>query len=389
MARKFDFFISNARHHWQVVQRVSTLLAEQGHDCRVISLCEVRGEQTPPASSSLVPVHAVIDRDLSRSRAVISRTSTTGVVRRVLRQGAWYVRLAPSLSRMLRTRGPDIAVLPNDLAYPFDRIVKMLSRFRIRWALYQEGILFRLPPSDFRVYGAGGAAAIAAWGESAAEYFVKDAGAPPENVHAAGSPRHDCFDRAQFEEEAALLRREVPRGHKLIVFFGTTVDKPGGHCTTAEKLGSIEQFAQSLAPLVDTHPFKLWVKPHAGENAADYEDLLRRSPICEHAEVRRELSTFPAVVASDAVIMNGSSIGLEALLVGARVGVIPVPRTGYPFDYATSGVHVPIPATGGADVIRKLLTWSVDDHVCDAYLEKHFANRPYAAEKMATLLEKM
>jgi hypothetical protein len=290
---------------------------------------------------------------------------------------------------MLLTRRPDIVVLPNDLAYPFDRIVKMLSRFRIRWALYQEGILFPLPPSALRPYGAGGADAIAAWGGSAAEYFIENAAAPAKPVHPVGSPRHDNFDRAQFEEEAARLKHDIPHGYKLLVFFGTTVDKPGGHCTTAEKLRSIEQFFQSLAPLVDTHPFKLWVKPHAGENAADYVDLLRRSPICDHAEVRRELTTFPAVVASDAVVMNGSSIGLEALLLGARVGVIPVPRTGYPFDYATSGIHVPIPGSGGADAIRKLLTWSVDDNACDAYLEKHFANRPYAAEKMAILLEKM
>ena len=389
MPRKIDFFISNRRHHWQAVRRVSEILAERGHDCRVISLCELRGEDSPEPTTDRVPVDAVGDRIPARSRAVATQTPANSRVRRVLRLGNWYLRLARRFRRMLDTRAPDVAVLPNDLAYPFDRIVDMLAQRHTRWALYQEGILFRLPPSDIRPYGAGGADAIAAWGEAAARYFIEDAGAPPSTVHAIGSPRHDAFDRRQFEAEASRLRKEIPSGHKLLVFFGTTVDKPGGHCTTAEKLESIERFAESLGPVAETHPLRLWVKPHAGENAHDYVELFARSPIAEHAEVRRDLPTFPAVVAADAVIMNGSTIGLEALLVGARVGVLPVPRTGYPFDYGTSGVHVPIPATDGADAIRRLLSWQVDESVRDVYLEKHLANRPHAAEKMVTLLETM
>lgn len=389
MPRRIVFFISNARHHWQTVQRVSEVADSRGHDCRIVSLCELRGEQSPSSVSSRIPVEVISEQISTQSRAVVARTSTTSFARRLLRAGNWHVRLAPRFERMLRERQPDFVVLPNDLAYPFDRLVDMLARLEIRWALYQEGILFRLPPSNLRPYGAGGADAIAAWGQAAADYFIGDAGAPTSTVHPVGSPRHDLFSRSQFEEEAAALRAEVPDGHKLVVFFGTTVDKPGGHCSTAEKLESIEQFARSLAPLADTEPFKLWVKPHAGEKASDYVELFQRSPISEHAEVRPRMPTFPAVVASDAVIMNGSSIGLEALLLGARVGAIPVPRTGYPFDYGTSGVHVPIPAKDGGDAIRELLSSSGDDDMLEAYLEKHFANRPRAAEKMAEMLEEM
>jgi hypothetical protein len=389
MPRRIDYFISNRRHHWQVVSRVSRIMAERGHDGRVLSLCEVRGEITPPAVTDEVPVVPVIGKVASVGRRGVVKSSRNGRARRILRKAAWYGRLAPKLEWQLRRRRPDIVVLPNDLAYPFDRIVDMLDRLGIRWVLYQEGILFPLPPSDLRPYGAGGADAIAAWGTDAADYFTGNAGAPSHTVHAVGSPRHDDFSREAFEADAERLRHEVPDGFKLITFFGTTVDKPGGHCSSAEKLESIQQFVDSLVPLMETHPFKLWVKPHAGENAQEYQDILQRSAIAEHAELRTDLLTFPAVLASDAVIMNGSSIGVEALLLGARVGCIPVPRTGYPFDYGTSKAYVQIPATDGADAIRELLTTSADEEIVTANLEKHFANRPHAAEAMATMLETM
>jgi len=251
--------------------------------------------------------------------------------------------------------------------------------------LFKEKVNFKMPGGDgFKPHQDS----QAGW-DRYADYFVNVAGAPPSTVFAVGSPRHDDFSREGFEAEAERLRSEVPEGHKLITFFGTTVDKPGGHCTSAEKLESIEQFVESLAPLMETDPFKLWVKPHRGENAAEYEEILRRSAISDHAELRTSLETFPAVLASDAVIMNGSSIGVEALLLGARVGVIPVPRTGYPFDYGTSAAYVQIPATDGADAIRELLTSTLDPGVLAENLEKHFANRPHAAEEMANLLETM
>jgi len=389
MGRRIDFFISNRRHHWQVSSRVSRILAERGHDVRILSLCELRGEVTPEPSSSSVPVVQLIGGRAAAGRKGVVKSARGGPVRRLLRKAAWYGRLAPRLELQLRSRKPDVVVVPNDLAYPFDRYVRMLKRHSIRWALYQEGILFRLPDSGLKPYGAGGADAIAAWGSQAADYFTNVAGAPSSTVFAVGSPRHDDFTREAFAAEAERLRSEVPEGHKLITFFGTTVDKPGGHCTTEQKLRSIEQFVASLEQVAESHPFVLWVKPHAGENAENYAEILRRSKIAEQAELRTTLPTFPAVLASDAVIMNGSSIGVEALLLGARVGVIPVPNTGYPFDYGTSGVYTTIPATDGADAIVELLTATVDEEARAANLEKHFANRPNAAEEMASLLERI
>lgn len=389
MQRRIDYFISNRRHHWQVVSSVSRIMAERGHDGRVLSLCELRGEVTPDAAESPVPIVPIIGKVASVGRRGVVKSARTGRTRGLLRKAAWYARLAPRLELMLRRRKPDLVVLPNDLAYPFDHIVDLLGRLGIRWVLYQEGILFQLPPSDLRPYGAGGAHAIAAWGTDAAKYFIDVAGAPADTVHAVGSPRHDSFSREAFEAEAERLRAEVPEGHRLITFFGTTVDKPGGHCSSAEKLESIEAFVESLAPVMETHPFTLWVKPHAGENATEYAEILARSAIRDHAMLRTDLATFPAVLASDAVIMNGSSIGVEALLLGARVGCIPIPRTGYPFDYGTSDAYVAIPARDGADAIRELLASTADPDVVAENLEKHFANRPHAADQMATLLETM
>lgn len=389
MKRHIDFFISNHRHHWQVVSAVSSALAACGHDCRVISLCELRGEQSPAPIASDVPVLRVLEDIPARTRSISTRSSATGLARQVLHSVAWHIRIAPRIRQLLSERVPDVAVVPNDLAYPFNRIVKMFRRRGLRWLLYQEGILFRLPPSNLLPYGAGGASAIAAWGEAAAEYFIKDAGADRMTVHSVGSPRHDSFCRSRFEKQAFQLRQEVPAGHKLIVFFGTTVDKPGGHCTSAGKLRSIGDFFDSLAPLMRTEPFRLWVKPHAGEELSDYRRLIRESSIADSTELRPDLHTFSGVVASDAVIVNGSSIGVESLLLGARVGVIPVPNTGYPFDYDNPDIYVQIPRRHGADQIRKLLAWSVENAVCEEYLKKHFANRPDATDAMARLLETM
>ena len=387
--RRYVFYISNARHHWEVVSRVSSEIAARGGCSVIVSLCEHRGERTPESINSTVPIVQVLDKSPQLKRNVALKTRATGRVRPILQWWHWHLTLRPKLANKVELLADDVAIIPNDLAYPFDKIVSDLNKRSQTWVLYQEGILFPLPASSLRPYGAGGASAIAAWGRYSKRYFVETAKAGEETVLLTGSPRHDEFKASVTESEVAEIRRRVPAHHKLIMFFGTTVDKPGGHCSTEEKMMSIEGLLRSLECASTSCEFTFWCKPHAGENIDLYNELLCRSSIASNIILDRNINTRAAVAASDAIIINGSSVGLEALLFKARVGVIPVPNTGFPFDYGESEVYVKIREGDGANDILQLLSSSPDEEDIEKYLECHFSNIESATSEFADMLERV
>ena len=90
---------------------------------------------------------------------------------------------------------PDVVVVPNDSLFPCAQYVDLLHRRSIPVVLLQEGVLYAFTDSaPIRPVGRGIVDAVAAWGETSAEYF-RSVGMDGDRIHVTGSPRHDHVTR--------------------------------------------------------------------------------------------------------------------------------------------------------------------------------------------------
>jgi hypothetical protein len=328
----------------------------------------------------------VVEQLDPRRTAVTRGTKREGLPRTVARMVAWRTVLRPRLRSLLKARRPDVVVVPNDIMFPYSQYIELLRAASIPFVLQQEGILFELPVSHTRFYGSGGAARIAAWGVPYQDYFVS-VGVATDVVAITGSPRHDAIRREDYAEKAALLRQQLAAEACLVTVPTTPVDKPGGHCTTAEKLAAFGEFLEKLSPLAQRTPLRLVVKPHRGESANEYRRVVMSSPLNGDAAVITDVDLYPLLVASDAVLVNGSTVGLEALLLGAPIGLLPVPNAGFLHDFVEADVAVPIDiGSSTSEAVEHVVNRNLDDSLRLSYLDAHLANRGRAAEHVAAVI---
>jgi hypothetical protein len=318
------------------------LTNEPGCDCRILSLCELRGLPSPVADfqESNVVLIKLLDHQLRSSPAVGNQRAfmRTGWVRHPLRWSSWHLSLGRLLKRQWRKR-PCVVVLPNDSAFPYNYIAHALKEMSIPFLLVQEGIRFPLPSErENTAYGLGGAAAIAAWGESSAEHFRR-IGVPAYTIHVTGNPRFDHVLSTDFESAAAKLRSDWQLGHKNLLFFSNPIDDQG-FCTTEEKLALIRQFLQALTPVFDDPEIQLVIKLHARESAVDIVPFLDGHYGTSRIKVIESAPLYPLLAAARAAIILASTVGLEALLFDLPLGVLEIPGYGFAHDYVSMGAAV-------------------------------------------------
>jgi hypothetical protein len=266
-------------------------------------------------------------------------------------------------------------VLPNDSAFPYDRIAAVLRAREIPFVLIQEGIRFQLPGVEpDRSYGSGGASAIAAWGPSSARYF-ESVGVPAERIHLTGSPRFDNLDRVEGEETGS------PRTLLLITNPIDTL----GLCTSSEKYDLVRRFVDECRTLLSEHGFQLTVRLHSGESEQVYRDALSLADTNSAVIFDSQTDLYCQIRQSLAVVTLASTVGLEALLLGVPLGVIEIPRRGFVFDYVSSGAACGLTwSRPMAPQIGRLLTR--DPRVPEEYLSRHFAVRGQSTEMVARLI---
>ncbi len=186
-------FLSNPGHHVATLSPVVEHLAGHGVTTRIHSLCEMRGVRTPRGAftASGVEVRTLWPRWLRRRGVGPGAGTGPGGMRhlKAAHQMAWSAIIAPRLRHQMDA-APRLAVLPNDSAFPYDRIAAFLRRRDIAFVLVQEGIRFPLPAELTSRYGLGGARALAVWGEASADHF-RGIGVDPGRIHVTGSPRFD------------------------------------------------------------------------------------------------------------------------------------------------------------------------------------------------------
>lgn len=384
------FFVANPGHHTAMVAPVVRRLTHDGRACRVLSLCELRGLPAPTQlERDRVPVTSIVPFQFRRP-GTPSAGGRSGAVKRTLRRGlrgaAWRLLRA----RIDRCIGPEtgVAVLPNDAAYPYDEIAALLRARRVPFVLLQEGVRFRAPgarePDD---YGRGGAAAVAAWGESSAAYF-RAQGVPEAAIHLTGNPRFDDLDVVAWRRRGAELRRSLGLDDRPVVaYLSNPVEHLGLVGSTGEKLALFQAFCAAVASLGDARP-EVVIRLHASEPSRDFERIAAETAPGA-VRFQRGGHLYELLAAADAAVVLASTAGIEALLFDLPLAVVRLPG-GYAFDYVDHGAAIGLGAPGEiADNLAQMVRGREPTRDArERYLARCVAVRSGATERVAELVER-
>lgn len=391
-----SFVYSNPRHHAEMMGPVMAELASRGAAVRAISLAELRGFATGSLAGpglEAVEIHRVVPLGLRKDPAMGASFGTgegsgkARSVRRAAQLAVWGTWLAPRLAWLLR--GSDSVVVPNDAAFPYRELARLVHLLRMPLVLMQEGIRFPLPGvREADAYGRGGAAAICAWGQASAEYF-RGQGAPPASVHVTGNPRFDRFDPAAWRDEGAALLASLGVSRPPLLFLSNPIDDQG-FCSTREKMDLFRRFADGAADALADGDRHLVVKLHPREDVEAFRRAARESRAGARTHVLSlEHSLFAALAGAGGAVVLASTVGLEALLFDLPLGVLEVPGAGFVFDYVQGGAARGLRpgADLGAQVAALLAEGEARARVASLYLERHLAHRGSAARRVAGLIE--
>jgi len=392
-----DFIITNPGHHAAMIKPVVAQLVDEGYCCRLLSLCEFRGLDSPTIMFDMPGVEfvRVIPFHFRSPSSGGQQTGTSGQQwrRNIVRRVSWELLLKRPLARLFDQK-PALVVLPNDAAFPYDLIVAMLKATEIPFVLMQEGIRFPLPGSEGDAYGLGGAAAIAAWGEGSAAYFRRSRGVPPETIYATGSPRFDGLPELDFGDEAGRIKADLNLGGNTLLFLSNPIDDQG-FCTTEEKLALVGRFLEGILSLFEAPDFRLVIKLHPRESVGDFQAMVKER-MGENGRVDGKRVTvmgggslYPLFVLSNAAIVLASTVGLEALMMDVPLGVLEIPGTGFVYDYVEQGAAMGLSwKRPMAEQVCELLTGTVcDKQAVQDYIRYSLSTIGEATQRVTKLVK--
>lgn len=404
------FVFSNPRHHLDMMVPVARILEERAVPHRFVSLAELRGFPTPSLADRLprADVRRAIPRHVRRDPSAGAGVGTSGgpgaVVRRAVRAVAWRAGLSPRLRWLMR--GSELVVVPNDAAYPYGELAADLRARGVPFVLLQEGIRFPLPAEDAAglAYGAGGAAAVCAWGEASAEHF-RSIGVPAAAVRVTGNPRFDGVGPAAWRERGRALAAELGLAREPLLYLSNTIDDQG-FCTTAEKMELFAGFVREAQPVLEREQRALVVKLHPREDTAAFRrvaaDLSSGSPLPIHV-LPLDAPLFAVLAMGRAAVVLASTVGLEALAFGLPLAVLAIPGHGHVFEYVARGAAAGLALGAIEGGLSRLLATEPrsgeertraggaersarpDDAPppAEQFLERHMAHRGEAAARIA------
>ena len=387
---RVDFVIGNDGHHTQAVLPVIRRLRETTEcQCRVASLCELRGLASPAERYALegISFEPLIPFRLRASPA--SGTSPEGDrpnhVRRFARHLLWHSLLRWTVRKVFATH-PDLVVIPNDGAFPYDRICRWLARRNIPSLVLQEGIRFETPTGN-RQDGSS-ATAFAVWGETSRDYY-HSRGAPTERIYETGAPRLDAMVRADWSPEAAALRNRLQLGGRTLLLLSNPIDDMG-YVTSEFKIALIRRFVSAQTAFLEEPGSRLVVKLHRRESLHDIKTALSDLPLSSSILVVQDIPLHPLLQIADGAVVFASTVGLEALLFDVRLAILELPEHGFVHDFVSSGAATPL--RWNRDLGQQVAAWLAGPRPAAAvsrYLASTLANQGTATEAVAELIMKL
>jgi hypothetical protein len=385
-----DFVITNPRHHLAMFGPViSRLAAVHGLPVRVVSLCELRGYRTPVEEiarlgATCLPVAQVrLGKESHPLQRV--REQAGGRLRAALQSLVWSTLVR--WESVAAAGKPDLAVLPNDSAFPYNRIVTRLRAWGVPFILLQEGIRFELPAAhEGARYGQGGADVVGAWGPSSVRYFL-DVGVPSGRVRAIGNPRLDAILATDWEAPAAVIRRALRLGNRVLLYLSNPIDAQG-FCSTEDKHRLLGSFLSAAAGWLERTDTQTVVKIHPAESLPAYREVAAASACAGRTTVVRDADLYPLLKLARGAVGLGTTAGLEALVFGVPLGMLEVPQAGFLYDFVRQGAAVPLRADA---TLSARLTDLVDgagsrSQARQAYLADQIVNLGTSAQAAADLV---
>lgn len=382
------FLIANDRHHIGAALPVIEELRKDGFgSCSVLSMCEFRGFDSPASRlrNLGVPLQEIVPFRLRTPSTGRTMAKSGGSARSLLRSLLWHALLSPSLIECLAPK-PDFAVLPNDGAYPYDRICRLLQSLRIPYLILQEGVRFARPSESLE--GRSTAAAWAVWGETSARYF-RDQGAAPDKVHVTGSPRFDELLTRDWSPAATALRNELAHGKPFVALLSNPIDDLGLVSGT-EKLELVRKLAVAACPQLVARGWHLVIKLHGRESPSEFRRALASLPPDAPISIVSDCPLYPLLKAARGALTFASSVGLEALLCEVPLAVVEIPGHGFVHDFVSSGVATGI--SWSRPVEEQLATWLAGGETrkvaAEIYLGKSVAHPGRSALRVADLIRR-
>jgi hypothetical protein len=387
------FVFSNPRHHLDMMVPVAQILDERGTPARFVSLAELRGFPTPSLADRLprADVRRAIPRHVRRDPSAGAGIGTGGgggpgalgaLLRRTVRAAVWRAALGPRLRYLLR--GTELAVVPNDAAYPYAELAADLRARRVPFVLLQEGIRFPLPTEDAAglAYGAGGAAAVCAWGEASAEHF-RSIGVPAHAVHVTGTPRFDGVSPEAWRDRGRALAAQLGLApdRAPLLYLSNTIDDQG-FCTTAAKLALFAAFVREAAPVLARERRALVVKLHPREDPEAFRRAAAGFPAVPIHVLPLEAPLFAVLAMGRAAVVLASTVGLEALAFGLPLAVLAIPGHGHVFEYVARGAAIGLCPGAITEGLARLCA-AAPPPESGPFLERHLAHRGQAAARIA------
>lgn len=387
---RVDFVIANGGHHLQAARPVARELVGRGYECRLVSLCELRGLPSPTeeAAKTGLAMRRLVPHTFRRSPSQAGIATPTRSLRVFPQVLFWHLYLAHFVRSWLRS-GPDLVVTPNDAAFPYDDICGQLRKRRIPFVLLQEGIRFTetvFEDSGILKQGLAGADAIACWGETSADFF-RARGASPETIHLTGTPRFDRLQTTDWNPEAEILSQSLPPGRSTLTVLTNPIDL-WGFCSRRGKMELIENFIDGLDELFDSGGLRVVFKIHRQESLRDYRALVDKHRHAGRMTVLTEAPLYPLLRLSDAALILASTVGLEALLLEVPLGVLEIPGQGFIHDFVSSGAARGISRSNSvaAQVTALLADEPSSNRSLAAYLDRTLAARGHATRTVAELI---
>jgi hypothetical protein len=350
------FEITAADSHQQIILPVIRLLRARGIPVIVYSDCELLRTASDPETFAREGIPFVRMAEAPLPVAMPEWEQAAVPFRRRIPREVESVR-------------PSLLVVLNDRNFPPNVYIDEARRLRIPTLLVQESLrkdLFQRPPwikrfgrwsrkvrlgieEGLRHYGQGGCNAIAAWGETSREYFLR-VGVPERRITITGNPRFDQLAHTDFSALALNIRAELGFAPDdfVLTFLSSPIERM--------QIVSQEEKRDALIRMIGwvrrtredpARPtLRLVFKLHRAENAALFREMIAESGAADIALVSGH-PLYPLLRASQAALMFSTTAGLEAALLKVPVGILGLSKPLDDWNFVSRGVAANVRSAEG------------------------------------------